>query len=195
MMRLTLTAGFVDDLAALDPDLCHMGLVLGVGGVGSLLHLLLGDAAEILGQDLLRHLMDEVLRTVDADVVVDELLALQLGAVSGQHLGVVGHDGAVVVVVAQPLVDVVGQAGVEDGIQMHLGQGLDVAVAELGRETGGVTGGWWPDRPDRDRGWTPGWCGRQSPALSRKRARRAAARTCSGSSGMPMEPRLPGTGL
>ena len=135
-----LTAGFVDDLAALDPDLCHMGLVLGVGGVGSLLHLLLGDAAEILGQDLLRHLMDEVLRTVDADVVVDELLALQLGAVPGQHLGVVGHDGAVIVVVAQPLVDVVGQAGVEDGIQMHLGQGLDVAVAELGRETGGVAG-------------------------------------------------------
>ena len=135
-----LTAGLINDLAALDPDLCHVGFILSVGSVGSLLHFLLGDAAEILGQHVLRHLVDEILRTVDADVVVDELLAFQLGAVAGEDFGIVGHDGAVVVVVAQTLVDVVGQAGVEDGVQMHLGQGLDVAMAELGREAGGVAG-------------------------------------------------------
>ena len=43
-------------------------------------------------------------------------------------------------VVAQSFVKVVGQAGVEDGIQVHLAQGLDVAVAQLGREAGGVAG-------------------------------------------------------
>ena len=43
-------------------------------------------------------------------------------------------------VIAQPLVDVVGQAGVENGIQLHLAQGLDVAVAELGREAGRIAG-------------------------------------------------------
>ena len=86
------------------------------------------------------HLADKVLGAVDAHIVVDELRALQLGAVACQHLGVIGHHRAVIVVVAQSFVQVVGHAGVEDGIHAHLAQGLDVAVAQLGREAGGVAG-------------------------------------------------------
>ena len=47
-----LTAGFVNDLAALDPNFCHVGLVLGIGCIGCLLHLFLRDAAEVLGQNI-----------------------------------------------------------------------------------------------------------------------------------------------
>ena len=35
---------------------------------------------------------------------------------------------------------IVGQAGVEDGVQLHLAQRLDVAVAQLCREAGGIAG-------------------------------------------------------
>ena len=77
---------------------------------------------------------------VDAHIVIDKLLALQLGAVACQNFRVIGHHRAVIVVVAQTLVNVVSQTGVEDGIQVHLAQGLDVAVAQLGREAGGIAG-------------------------------------------------------
>ncbi len=43
-------------------------------------------------------------------------------------------------VVPQPLVDVVGHAGIEDGVQPQLGEELDVAVGQLGGETDGVAG-------------------------------------------------------
>ena len=43
-------------------------------------------------------------------------------------------------VVAQALVHIVGQAGVEDGVQLHLAQCLDVAVAQLCREAGCIAG-------------------------------------------------------
>ena len=43
-------------------------------------------------------------------------------------------------VIPQALVDVVGHAGVEDGVQPQLGEKLDVAVGQLGREAGGIAG-------------------------------------------------------
>ena len=54
--------------AALDPDLGHVGLVLGVGSIGSGLHFLLGNAAEVFGQAFLCHLADKVLGAVDAHI-------------------------------------------------------------------------------------------------------------------------------
>ena len=98
---LALTACLINDLAALDPDLGHVGLVLGVGSIGSGLHFLLGNAAEVFGQDFLCHLADKVLGAVDAHIVIDKLLALQLGAVACQNFRVIGHHRAVIVVVAQ----------------------------------------------------------------------------------------------
>ena len=137
---LALTARLVDDLAALYPDLSHVCLVLRVGSIGCCLHLPLGDAAKVLGQHLLCHLVHKVLGTVDAHIIIDELFAFQLRAVACQNLRVVGHHRAVIVVVAQSLVHIVGQAGVEDGVQLHLAQRLDVAVAQLCREAGGIAG-------------------------------------------------------
>ena len=57
---LALPPGLVDDLGALGPDLGHVPGVLGVSGVGGRLHFLLGDAAEVLGQDLPGHLMHKI---------------------------------------------------------------------------------------------------------------------------------------
>ena len=137
---LALTARLVDDLAALYPDLSHVRLVLRVSGIGCGLHLPLRDAAKVLGQHLLCHFVHKVLGAVDAHIIIDELFALQFRAVSCQNLRVVGHHRAVIVVIAQALVHIVGQAGVEDGVQLHLAQRLDVAVAQLCREAGGIAG-------------------------------------------------------
>ena len=137
---LALTARLVDDLTALYPDLCHVRFVLRVGGIGCCLHLPLGDAAKVLGQHLLCHLVHKILGTVDAHIIIDELFAFQLRAVACQDLRVVGHHRAIIMVVAQALVHIVGQAGVEDGVQLHLAQRLDVAVAQLCREAGGIAG-------------------------------------------------------
>ena len=97
-------------------------------------------------------------------------------------------------VVAQTLVEVVGQAGVEDGVQLHLAQGLDVAVAELGREAGGIAGdgsltGQIQPRLDTGLVWTA------KPSLVQKACQKGSSSYMFRQSGMPMEPRLPGTGL
>ena len=72
-----------DDPAALCPGLVHDPLplladeghvvgVLGVGGVGCLLHLALGDVREVAAQDG-EDLFGEVLGPVEAHIVIDEL--------------------------------------------------------------------------------------------------------------------------
>ena len=137
---LALTARLIDDLAALYSDLCHVCFVLRVGSIGCGLHFPLGDAAKVLGQHLFCHFVHKVLGAMDAHIIIDELFALQLRAVAGQNLRVVGHHRAVIVVIAQAFVHIVGQAGVEDGVQLHLAQRLDVAVAQLCREAGGIAG-------------------------------------------------------
>lgn len=84
--------------------------------------------------------MHKVLRPVDAHIITDELFAFQLRTVAAEHLRIIGHHRTVIVVIPQTLVQVIGQAGVEDRIQMHLAQRMDMAVAEFCRETGGITG-------------------------------------------------------
>ena len=57
-----------------------------------------------------------------------------------EKLGIVGDHGAVVVVVTGALIDIVGQAGVEDGIHAALYELLDMAVHDLGGVAGCVRG-------------------------------------------------------
>ena len=134
-----LRPGLFDDALALFPNQGHVVGVLGIGRVSGLLHLVLRDVREEAAQDIM-DLLREVLGPVEAHIVVDELDILDFRAVSGNDLRVVGHHRAVVVVLAQALVDVVGHAGVEDGVQSQLGEELDVAVGQLGREAGSVAG-------------------------------------------------------
>ena len=96
-----------------------MAGVLPVGGVGGGPDLPAGDAAELPVQNLL-HPLFKGGAVVDAQVIVDEFGPRELRAVARQDLGVVGDDGAVIVVLALALVDVVAHAGVEDGIQAQL---------------------------------------------------------------------------
>ena len=126
-------------LLALLVDALHVGVVLGVGGVGSGFHFLLRDGVEVLGQDVC-HLAGKILAPVEAHIVVDEFHVLQGGDVGVQHLGIVGHHRAVVVVVPQVLVQVVAHAGVEDGVRLLVQQGLYVAVHQLGRVAHRVRG-------------------------------------------------------
>ena len=107
--------GLFDDLLPLGADLGHVAVVLGVGSVGRGLHLALFNARKVLGQNA-GHLAHKVLGAMDAHVIVDKGGALQLGAVARDHLGVIGHHRAVVMVLAQALIQIVGEAGVEDGV-------------------------------------------------------------------------------
>ena len=77
---------------------------------------------------------------METQVGVEVVHLAQGGDVHPQQVGVVGHHGAVVVVVRQVLVKVVGHAGVEDGVHPLLQQGHHVAVEELGRVAHRVRG-------------------------------------------------------
>ncbi|CAN3959282.1 Streptogramin A acetyltransferase, partial [Dysosmobacter welbionis] len=77
-----LCPGLVDDPFPLLADEGHVVGVLGVGGVGCLLHLALGDVREVAAQDG-EDLFGEVLGPVEAHIVIDELGLLDLWAVAG----------------------------------------------------------------------------------------------------------------
>ena len=134
-----LRPGLVDNACALLPNERHMVGILGIGGVSGLFYLVPGNIREVIPQDR-EDFLRKVLGPVDAHIVVDKLGILDLRAVTGDDLRVIGHHGAVVVVLAQALVDVVGHAGVEDSVQPQLGEELDVAVGQLCREAGGIAG-------------------------------------------------------
>ena len=106
--------GEVDILRALLLDQVPEAVVGFVGLADGLDGLPLGHA-ELVGQEL-GALFLKILRAVDAQVGVEVLALGQGGDVHRQQVGVVGDDGAVIMVVCQVLVEVVGHAGVEDGV-------------------------------------------------------------------------------
>ena len=132
-------AGGGDDLGALVPQLLHVAVVLVIRGVDGLMHGLFVKAGEVFIQRL-GELFVKVLAALEIEVVVDQPGLGQLGAVALEHLGVVGDDRTVIVVVAEMLVEVVAHAGVEHGVDALLAQPLDMAVAQLGGEAGRIAG-------------------------------------------------------
>lgn len=82
----------------------------------------------------------EIFGAVKAKVGVEEPGLFQVGYVGGQQFGVVSYHRAVVVVVADTLVKVIGHTGVEDGVHALLHQRLHMAVEQLGGVTHGVRG-------------------------------------------------------
>ena len=135
----SLLPGGGDDLRTLFPDLLHVTLVFSVGRLHRRLDLSVGNGAK-LPLHHGGHLLREIMGPVDTHIVINEFRVLQTVAVARQNLRVVGHHRAVVVVLAQTLVDVVGHAGVENGVHAQLGQKFNVAVGQLRREAGGVAG-------------------------------------------------------
>ena len=114
-------------------------VIFGVGRLHRRLDLPMGDGAELPlhhGGDLLF----KVVGPVDTHVVVNELGVFQAVAVACQHLRVIGHHRAVIVILAQALVNIIGHAGVENGVHAQLGQKFNVAVGQLRRKAGGVAG-------------------------------------------------------
>lgn len=96
-------AGLRNDFGALVAQLPHVAGVLVVGRINGFVHGLPVQPREIVVQRLLEFLV-EILAALEVEVIVDELRRLQFGAVALEHLGIVGHDGAVIMVVAQVLV-------------------------------------------------------------------------------------------
>ena len=74
----------------------------------------------------------EIPGAVQAEVRVQVADLFQSRDVGGQQLRVVGHHRAVVVVVADALVEIIGHTGVEDGVYPLLRQGHYMAVEQLG---------------------------------------------------------------
>ena len=75
---------------------------------------------------------------VNAHIIVDKIDFAHRGHIRGDDLGIVGNHRAVVVVVAQLLVQVIAHAGVEDGFDALADEPIDMAVHQFGRETDGV---------------------------------------------------------
>ena len=126
-------------LLPLLPDSQHMGLIGGKSGLHGLFDLFSRNAREDRGETGVE-LLGELPGLVDVQEGGQEAGLLQVVHIAAEKLRVVGHHGAVVVVVAPALVHVVGKAGVEDGVHAPLQQHLHVPVHDLGRITGGVRG-------------------------------------------------------
>ena len=135
--RLFLLPGLADNRLPLAPDGGQVVLVLLVGGVGSPLDFPQGDALPVLGQ-YLRHLPGEVPPLVQPHVVGDEGDAAGLRHIGADDLRVVGHHRAVIMVIPQLLIQVVGHTGVKDGLYLLGNEGLHMAVHQLGGEADGV---------------------------------------------------------
>ena len=168
------------------PHVVDVGVVGGVGRLGRRRGLPLGD-----GELLLHELGDALVKVLvppQAHIGVQELGLLQGGHVGGQQLGVVGHHRAVVVVVADALVVVVGHAGVPDGVHPLLHQGLHMAVEQLGGVAHRVRG----DGVLALQVELPGGLGGEDHLEvelgEEGRTRRAGSRTCSGRRGCPCGP-------
>ena len=80
------------------------------------------------------------MRTVQPDIILNKGDSVQIGHIGPDDLGIISHDGAVVMVVPQPLVKVVGHAGIKDGLHPFVEQGLHVSMQQLGRVADRVGG-------------------------------------------------------
>ena len=85
-------------------------------------------------------MLDKVFRAVDAEIGVKEPDVLQRRDIRVERLGIIGDNRAVIVVVPLVLVEVIGQAGVEDGVDPLLQQPFDMPVDQLRRVADGVGG-------------------------------------------------------
>ena len=131
--------GLFHDPDPLPADPGHVMGVLVVGRAAGLPDLGFGDVGKMPPEDVV-NLPGKILGPVEAHVVVEKQGLLDLRAVSGDDLRVIGHHRAVIMIVPQALVQIIGHAGVEYGVHAQLGEELDVSVGQLRREAGGVTG-------------------------------------------------------
>ena len=125
-----LLPGLGDELLGLTAQVVLIVVIGGIGRLHRRRRLPLGDL-ELLGKPRLRPL-GKVVGAVQTEIGIKVADLFQVGHVGGQQLGVIGHHGTVIVVVALPLVKVIGHAGIEDVVHPRLHQGLHMAVEQLG---------------------------------------------------------------
>ena len=130
-------ARLLDHRLALLADVGHVRVVGIVCRVAGVAHLAGGDIREMLLQNA-GQFLGEHLAVVDTHVIVDEVDLAHGGHVRGDDLGIIRHDRAIIMVVAQMLVHVVAHAGVEDGLHALTDEIIDMAVHQLRREADGI---------------------------------------------------------
>ena len=126
-----------DHLVALPVDAAHVRAVLVIRSFGRFLHLVEGNSLKVAGKDLME-LHREIVPAVNAHIIVDKGQPIERRHVCGDHFRVIGHNRAVVMVVPQLFIEVVGHAGIENRLHAAVHQFEDMAVHELGREAHGV---------------------------------------------------------
>ena len=110
-----LAAGLRDHLLAFSAHVRHVGIICGIGRVARMANLFGRNVGEMFLQNGCE-LFGERPAVVNAHIIVDKIDFAHRGHIRGDDLGIIGNHRAVVVVVAQLLVQVIAHAGVEDGV-------------------------------------------------------------------------------
>ena len=134
--RQLVDAGVLDRLVGEGLELVVVAALRCVGSVEGFADLA-AVCAETLGEVLGELLFHEFF-IVDAVETEEVFLLVDLADVGLDDLRIIGDDWAVVVVVADLLVEIVAEAWVENKINVLLQQPFNVAVDELGRIADGV---------------------------------------------------------
>ena len=74
-----------------------------------------------------------MLREVYIDIRRDEVFIVKLGDIRTEKLGVICDNGAVIMVIAFAVVDIIAFAGVEDEVRVLFKQAYDMSVRKLCR--------------------------------------------------------------
>ncbi len=87
-----------------------------------------------------RHFARKIMFAVDADIVVNKIAVVKAAHIGADYFRVIGHDRAVVMVVAEMFVKVIRHAGVENIFDPCVHQRLHMAVHQLRGEAYRVGG-------------------------------------------------------
>ena len=136
---LALLFSLGNNLVALFLNFIPEQLLLGVSLLRGYPNLVEREVGEVERKPLKR-LCREVLGTVDTEILLDEVDLFDILHIIFDNLGIIRDNRAVVVVITEIFVEIVGKTGVEDCLRALVNQGLHMAVHKLSREADGVAG-------------------------------------------------------
>lgn len=113
--RLAQAFCFFNGTLTLLVHLCKMPVIFLIGDLRGLLNLVQADAEKILVQNLV-HFNGEVALSMNTHIVVGKGFLPELLCVGRKHLGIICDRRAVVMVVAQPLVQTIRHTGIKGGV-------------------------------------------------------------------------------
>ena len=137
--RLMLGTGEGNNPLAALLNLRFKGVVGSKGSIHSLVQLLFRNISIFPVEELVQ-LLHQHLFVQQAQIVEEEVRLCELAHVGMQHLGIIGHHGAIIAVFRALLANIIGHAGVKDMVNTLVQQPLDMTVHELSRVADGIAG-------------------------------------------------------